>query len=312
MLLPLFVWYFLLLKGREKVNLQNSHCTEYPLAKILSSHFFGKPSYSLYVWRKKIANHVLPSVVCVVVAIFVARGYIETNLQKSSSHPRLCEEGSLTAILHVTDYDSCVFLPAEFFWQTPILECVCVGYFLFRCGCQLAEVHISSLLIWGRLLDNYFATHAVCVWSTFCFSLLVKDIETNLQKSTSPPHLSGCLLNNYFANHAILCVCVEHFLFQEDIETNLQKCTSPPHLSELRPSQLASLFVPRALHSIMLVAEVGRRVKAQRDHKIESVWKVADLKWSLRWTSFVFESTGPNLLALTSPPLPPLSLLHII
>ena len=174
-----------------------------------------------------------------------------------------------------------------------ILLFVCVGYFLFRCGCQLAEVHISSLLIWGRLLDNYFATHAVCVWSTFCFSLLVKDIETNLQKSTSPPHLSGCLLN-YFANHAILCVCVEHFLFQ-DIETNLQKFTSPPHLSGLPPSQLASLFVPRALHSIMLVAEVGR-VKAQRDHKIESVWKVADLKWSSRWTSFVFESTGTQPL----------------
>ena len=116
-------------REEKKANLQNSHCTEYPLAKILSSHFFGKPSYSLYVWRKKFANHVLPSVVCVVVAIFVARGYRETNLQKSSSHPRLCEEGSLTAILHVTDYDSCVFLPAENFWQTPILECVCVGYF---------------------------------------------------------------------------------------------------------------------------------------------------------------------------------------
>ena len=88
------------------------------------------------------------------------------------------------------------------------------------------------------------------------------------------------------------CVCVEHFLFQEDIETNLQKCTSPPHLSELPPSQLASLFVPRALHSIMLVAEV----KAQRDHKIESVWKVTDLKWSSRWTSFVFVSTGTQPL----------------
>ena len=67
---------------------------------------------------------------------------------------------------------------------------------------------------------------------------------------------------------------------------------SPPNLSELPPSQLASLFVPRALHSIMLVAEV----KAQRDHKIESVWKVKDLKWSWRWTSFVFESTGTQPL----------------
>ena len=91
-----------------------------------------------------------------------------------------------------------------------------------------------------------------------------------------------------------VCVCVEHFLFQ-DIETNLQKCTSIPHLSELPPSQLASLFVPRALNSIMLVAEVGR-VKAQRDHRIERVWKVADLKWSWCWTSFVFESTGTQPL----------------
>ena len=44
--------------------------------------------------------------------------------------------------------------------------------------------------------------------------LFLEDIETNLHKSTSPPHLSGYLLN-YFANHAIpsLCVCVCGALF---------------------------------------------------------------------------------------------------
>ena len=70
---------------------------------------------------------------------------------------------------------------------------------------------------------------------------------------------------------------------------------SPPNLSELPPSQLASLFVPRALHSIMLVCRGGWKHR-ERDHKIESVWKVKDLKWSSRWTSFVFESTGTQPL----------------
>ena len=151
--------------------------------------FFGKPSYSLYVWRKKFANHVLPSVVCVVVAIFVARGYIETNLQKSSSHPRLCEEGSLTAILHVTDYDSCVFLHAEFFWQTPILECVCVGYFLFRCGCQLAEVHISSLLIWGKVpWQLFYKSCSVCV-EHFLFQFVSRGYREQLAQVHIPTPL---------------------------------------------------------------------------------------------------------------------------
>ena len=155
-------------REEKKANLQNSHCTEYPLAKILSSHFFGKPSYSLYVWRKKFANNVLPSVVCVVVAIFVARGYTETNLQNEVLIPSPLMWGR--------------FLDSNFarhgLWLMRLFACrnfladpysrmrLCGIFFCFCSGCQLAKVHISSslsLLIWGRFLGNYFANHAVCV-----------------------------------------------------------------------------------------------------------------------------------------------------
>ena len=184
------------------------------------------------MWRfTKTLQIILFPLQCVFVAIFVAQGYIERRPTCRSPHPHLCEEGSLATILHGTDNDSRVFLPAEFFGRPLFSNAFVWDIFLICSGCQLAEVPISSLLIWGKVPWQLFCKSCCVCVEHFLFQFVSRRYRDQLAELHIPPHLSGCLLNNYFANHA---VCVDHFLFQDIslyIETNLQKCTSPPHLS---------------------------------------------------------------------------------
>ena len=92
-----------------------------------------------------------------------------------------------------------------------------------------------------------------------------------------------------------VCVCVALFVSQ-GYRDQLAELHIPSPL--IRAPTITTCFslCPQSSPFNNVGCRGGPGESTERDHKIESVWKVADLKWSSRWTSFVFESTGTQPL----------------